>query len=576
MTTNVVILMGRNALNMRGDCTVQVTDGGEQPFAKATSLLHENPIELIATFEPDCWLLDGNYRFADLAMNNGYMSSNLSNGSGVFFPVAPPSLLFTFGKDYSTNNIKIVCPPEDWAKSISISYIRANDTIIRTDTYTLTTNILETNMIVQNFRKVSIVINETNKPFRMGRITSIDFDQTIRWNSTNIKNAKLIEQIDPVSLVMPSNELVFTIFSDEAGFSATNPSPQYASLQQEEPIEVYEQISNSSIFMGRFYLSDWESLNDKEAKFTAVDAITLLEMTPFYCTANGISQPYGIYYVDELILKLMQAAGFEYTIDSSLIDIPLWNVYSGMMKTMNCRKALQQACIVLGAYATCSRSRKINIVPFRLGSSLMEYDHTIMSGEKGIKSSVMLRRAVTSVEVIAHEWARIYYDQAKEVYDQTLQPGNYVLTFDIPSFYALNNSTAVYTRNDYGRYWVDITVTVTGTIVVEDTYYFKAMNEKRVLVNTGLPAGTLTNIIRLEDAELVTTVFVNEVLQRLYAYFIQRHVQKTRLFGKDIKVGQSVLIETQSNKHIKGIVERAEFDLTGGFVSDVEIVGVVV
>jgi hypothetical protein len=37
-----------------------------------------------------------------------------------------------------------------------------------------------------------------------------------------------------------------------------------------------------------------------------------------------------------------------------------------------------------------------------------------------------------------------------------------------------------------------------------------------------------------------------------------------------------VLIDTQSGKQIRGIVERAEFNLTGGFVSDIEIVGEVV
>jgi hypothetical protein len=36
------------------------------------------------------------------------------------------------------------------------------------------------------------------------------------------------------------------------------------------------------------------------------------------------------------------------------------------------------------------------------------------------------------------------------------------------------------------------------------------------------------------------------------------------------------LIDTQSGKQIRGFVERAEFNLTGGFVSDIEIVGEVV
>jgi hypothetical protein len=67
----------------------------------------------------------------------------------------------------------------------------------------------------------------------------------------------------------------------------------------------------------------------------------------------------------------------------------------------------------------------------------------------------------------------------------------------------------------------------------------------------------------------------NGIVASLYSYFNQRYIQQTKLFASLIAPGDSVLIDTQSSKQIKGIAEKITTDLTGGFISNLEIVGVV-
>jgi len=92
----------------------------------------------------------------------------------------------------------------------------------------------------------------------------------------------------------------------------------------------------------------------------------------------------------------------------------------------------------------------------------------------------------------------------------------------------------------------------------------------------GLPAGTVPNIIRVEDEKLVSSFNSADVLALVYDYYQQRYLQKTKLFASLAAPGDSVYMNTQSSMHLKGIIERMETDLAKGFVSVCDVIGVVV
>jgi hypothetical protein len=222
----------------------------------------------------------------------------------------------------------------------------------------------------------------------------------------------------------------------------------------------------------------------------------------------------------------------------------------------------------------------VNIVPLELASDLVTYDFTLTAADKGQSSPVQLRKAVTSVELFSHSFARIYWDTPQDVFDGSLSVKEHTLTFD--DYYPLFNTTitgsASLTIADEGRNWVILDVTGAGTVIITQDYRLVKRSNKYVIENDTLPAGVTINVVSIKNAHLVhpDDGIVEDTAQRVYDYHLQRHVQKTRLFASTIKAGDTVLIDTQSGKQIRGIVERAEFNLTGGFVSDIEIVGEVV
>ena len=66
-----------------------------------------------------------------------------------------------------------------------------------------------------------------------------------------------------------------------------------------------------------------------------------------------------------------------------------------------------------------------------------------------------------------------------------------------------------------------------------------------------------------------------EIVQLVFDYYSQRYVQNVRLFSPEIHVGSSVESDTFQSKQIGGIVEKMDMNLSGGFLVDTEIIGVV-
>lgn len=581
MKTGLSILFGRTGLNMRANFTLSVIAGGTQPLADGNDLQNENPEINYATYEPDYTVLDGTFEFMSSDKSIGYMSLSQSANDGSLFP--EPHLQFDFNNTYSTDGLTLYFSrlTNDFSSDFTIDFYLGVTLLLSTNYTTGTSAEFKTNNPVNNFDRIDITFNFTNKPYRYIRLRMIDFANITRWSGSNIKNGTLIEQINPLSLELSSNEIEFTLFSEDADFSITNPSNEYAILQENEPIEAYEQIGDNNILLGRFYLNEWESLNEHEAHFSAFDAIILLDKTLFYTPANGSSEG-GIYYYNQMLEKAMDAAGVAYNIDASFVETGvIWGPFSyNILPTMSCREVVQHTCLVIGAYASCARSRVVNIVPFELASNLIAYDYILDETHKGLQSPVKLKKAVTSVEILGQQYTRTNFDTPfPNMINIPVTPGTYFHAFDIasPIWDALDSTadiTIPISTDDYGCYWIRVEVTSAGDLIINQAGKFDAVKKQKILTNGTLPSTTPKNVINIKDVWLMNPVFLDDTAQRIYDYYLQRYIQKIRLYASLIKAGDSVLIDTQSNKKIKGIVEQVEYNLTGGFIADLQIVGV--
>jgi hypothetical protein len=395
---------------------------------------------------------------------------------------------------------------------------------------------------------------------------------SVTFTGAEIKEARLVEEINPLSIELPINTIELTLYSAAGDFSIINPAGFYATLQYKQPLEVYEDFNGIPVYMGRYYLDSWESLSANVAKFQASDAIGLLETQ----TYNGNTMPNGIEQSNVLIDAIETITGVTINLDASLSGLFL----GGWIPVSTCREALQQICFTLGAYVTCARSNAINILPMPLANGLSSYDHTLTTAQIGMGQSVTLLPLVTGVQIDSHYWTTDEVN--KQVFGGSLSSGDHRIFFDSPKWIdgvSLTGATNITTGFTPANY-IDINVPTTGAVTIAVADFVDTI--KPYNVNNGsLPAGTKSNIVQISDALLVShtsagvSIDPQTVAQRVYNYYQQRYLQRARFYAlESVEVGHSILLALQSG-WLGGIVQRMETDLTRGFITQAEIVGVI-
>lgn len=572
--TSCLVIFGKNALEIKGDISLIAAHQVDvHPFVDLNDLTIEIPQSKYITFEPDFWRLDGSYKFMPAAdAHAGYMTAVLSGSDGVF-ALPSPELEIVFDGLHSTNGITLHFSEltGDWASEIEI-FFHDETSQIRHDTYTPTSAEFFTNQAVSDFKRIVIIFKKTNKPYRFARLMRIDFDTLIRLEGNEVKEAHLIEQIDPSRKTLPFNTIDLVLFSADEDFSIAAPGGYYANLQYYEPIEVYEHIDDDLIFIGRFYLEEWEAASENEANFHLIDAIGLMDTLPdpagYVSNAGGALDTFTDFFA-------------EIDIPFNLQPVYNTNAVTGWIPIGTRRESLQKMLLTLThaqglGVATCARSQGVEIKQILFASDIVTPDWTITRNEKEQNSKLAQRPPVTRVDITT------YFNNvgaSEQIFSQPMAAGTHRVEFDalykdLTITGATNVTAGTYVDFSFGYNYIDLNVASPGTVTVEGkkvTPHKYPVSE----VNTSLPAGTKEKIITIDS----TTMF--DIDGERYAeatmhYFKQRYVEKMRLFAPRLTVGESVLVDTQSGKQLIGIVEKLTTDLARGFVADVEVVGIIV
>lgn len=85
--------------------------------------------------------------------------------------------------------------------------------------------------------------------------------------------------------------------------------------------------------------------------------------------------------------------------------------------------------------------------------------------------------------------------------------------------------------------------------------------------STSLASGDKENVLKVEEATLVSNDNALEVAQRVYNYYQQRHQDDGEILLQDEECSQIVMIDSLNEQKIQGVVERLDIDLTGGFIA---------
>ena len=544
-----------------------------------------------ASFESNGWLLDGNSHILPASgAHVGVISDSVSDGSGDFSPY--PQLTVTFDSDYTLESgitLKFDDVTGDYSPRVGIEFFDVGDSSLGNQEYypdaTEYFCELPTSPLA-NVRYIEITFLETNNPYRHLRLVDLTYD-TVTF-TTDVREAETLEQIDPVSVLLPTNTLEFNVFSAAGDFNIVDPQGIYQHLKQKQKVNAYGIIDGTSVYMGRFYLDDWNALTDNEMRLSCIDAIQTMENTRylggFYRTpATPLADEIAS---EDLIADIMTVAGFDYEMDAALEGISI----EGWLPVTNCREALQQFCFAVGAYATCSRSNKVRIVQTVLPANA-SIDQVFTSAEMSLEQSKGLRPLVTAIELYYRVFGRTFgLDNDGDGFPETnvktiLDDSNYlsVGTHVVDLYPDIANAfdsydpggtiTANVTSVTYGPTYVILTVADAGTWALRQIGFYNP-SSLPVVVSLDPSEYKQENKLAIDRGAFITVGNVDTIAQLLFDYYQQRHMKSVKFFGNIIEPGQVVLLDTNlTSKKIRGMIEKITTDLAGGYVSHADIVG---
>lgn len=563
MRTNTRVEFGLYDVTARGDSVPSCTTA--KPFCNLGRdlLLESVPSQnKYGTLESEQWLMDGSFAFFPEVPEQyfwGLWSATQSDKSGVF--ADPPVLDIIFTQDHSSSGLTLhfYSPTEDWASRVKIQWFGQDGGLIATALFYPNAVDYYCAKKVENYRRIRIHFLETNRPGRYLKLAGIDYGVYLHFSGHEIVEAHVLEECDPISSEISINTLNVSLYNKEGRFSILNPEGYFDVLQHKQKFTIWEDVkqdarstSSVSYCMGTFYLSDWSNSSDTLADFSAVDAIGLLDGSPF----DG-----GIY--DTTAAELAEAilAGYSYTLDESLAAERV----QGYIAAGTRREALQQLAFAIGAVVDCSRGELIRIAPApSRASGMITYDRKLQDGSK-----VTLNPLITAVAVTAHRY--LPGESTEELYRDTLDPGTYRVTFNAPAVVGSLTVTGAELAES-GVNLCTLTVAESGEVCVTGRKYADStVVLKRTAAN--LPPNVQDNELTVTSATLVDPSRAEAVAVRVLEHYAQRYEQNFSMVAGDEKLADRLIIQSFGGEMVRGMLTKLEFDLTGGFLADAKVIG---
>lgn len=561
MTTSCMVRFGLFALALKAGAQFDTSGMDEQPFSSATDVKKGNTVNAAyITLERNYWLLDGNYHF--MPPTNpmvGIMSANQSDASGVFAVV--PELLISFVGENSTDGLALRFGEfsGDWCDEITVIFYDSLGAVIRSDTYNPTGVTFSTGQAVDGFQSILIRFISTNKPFRYMRLSGLDFGSIVEFTHADIKTASVLEQINFLSTELPYDTFSLSLYSSDSAFNVVNPTGQYASLKEKQPLDLFVTVDGARFLFGTFYLAKWTNKSRTSIDFSCIDAIGVMESLPDYMGGMYDGESVAV-ALDALFLS----AGLIYSIEDYFADTTI----SGWIPVCNHREALQHIAFSIGAYVTCARAGVVQIKRGTLAADVVTPDYLLPQSVQSMEQELTLKSLVTGIQLYSHDYSED--TQVMEAYRGYMTAGAQKVIFDEPLHHLIVTGANIASR---GANHVILEVVKDGQVVVSGKKY-DVLEQRYAISTAGLDPSVKKNTIVIQSATLVSSEILQPLAERVYAYYMQRHLQTAKILNPETQTGSIVEYEALYDQTLTGTVERMDTDITGGYKANVVIVGV--
>lgn len=443
----------------------------------------------------------------------------------------------------------------DFPKEIVVAWYKQNGELLAEKNFYPDNKNYFCDYKVEGYYKVTASFLGSVTPYRFLKIQNIEYGYELIFTSSSIREAKVLEEVDPISAELRINTLDFTVYDPNREFNILNQKGKYSLFQSRQQIRAKEIVNGFSIDMGTFYLESKESQNEVEISFHAVDGLGIIDKTNFvkgkiYTNATAQS----------IIDEIMKSADWKkYEISNELKNVRL----SGYIGICSHREALQQVAFALRALVDCSRTNLIRIYRQNTSADIkIKDDRIFLEGEK-----VTAKEYVSRIEIATHQY--MHSTERKDLFDGLLPAGLSEITFQKPSE---NFSTSAGEIIESGVNYAVIRMSEPGECKISGNEYVD-MQSTFVRNTEEVQTNEVEKVISVKDATLVSNSNVYLLAESLFNYYSLRRSLNIRYVLEAEHTGRWVSVKSQYGMFINGGIESQEIDLAGGFLSSAFITG---
>ena len=418
---------------------------------------------------------------------------------------------------------------------------------------------------VEYYSKITLTFYSLNMPNTRLKLRAIDYGYGTYFYGDELRNVKLIQEIDPISSEISVNTADFTLDSKS--------SIEYF-FQTRQPLSVY--------FNGELKATTFVKSSKRKAKFLwdikSEDYVGLLDSVLYYggiyTNANAVA----------VLSDIFAVAKVPYSIDEAFAA----ETITGHIPYTTCRDALMQVAFAIQAVVDTSNIDYVRI--YALDEKIKQTLplNRIMQGQNFDDEAT-----VTSVEVTSHTYKRI--SETLEAYDASESGAgqNIFVKFSEPLYdLTISNGTVLSSGPNYAVINANSNAVLVGH-KYEHTTATRRKNNPDVL------SGEIENVIAIENATLVSNSNVDKILEKCYNWLVNtqrinlrivegKHVyydsyvkygqkkygsfkygskeEKIIIKDKPVNVGDTIKAETEYLGIRQGVVISQRFGLNGNII----------
>lgn len=483
--------------------------------------------------------------------NLGIWSEQISNEDGTF--AEPIVLTLTSDGQYSSQGLTLTFDVYNgiYATRLNIQWLRITGDGVETlseQEFTPDNAFYFCRNKVENYNKVVITFHSINMPYNRLKLRAIDYGYETYFYGKELRNVKLIQEIDPISSQISINTADFTI--------DRKTDIEYF-FQEKQPLNVY--------FNGELKSTTFVKSAKRKSKNSwqvqSEDYIGLLDSISYY---GGIYINTNAF---DVLSDIFSVAKVPYKVDETFASATV----TGYIPYTTCRDALMQVAFAIQAVVDTSDVDYVNI--YALDDEIKQTIplNRIMQGQ-----SFSDEETVTGVEVAVHTYKAIA--ETIDAYDATESGAgdNIFVKFSEPLHdLSISGGEIVSSGTNYAVINANSNCTLTGQ-KYEHTTQIIRKNNPVVL------ASDIEKIVAIDNATLVSQHNIDKVLEKCYNWLIKtnttnlkivegKHIQNldgqnSVVYDKRVNVGDRIEAETEYLGNVDGRIIKQSFNLNGGII----------